>query len=278
MSGTVTALRPASRKAMEKITLTPEMAVNLLEANQRNRPIRDGHVKRIANQIRGGKWQFNGDTIKVAEGGNVLDGQHRLWACIEAKTPIDTIVVRGIHEDAFSTIDTIRSMRSGGDVLALAGVGRYRNYVSEGLKWLMRWQKGSLQQWRSPENRLENSDVEAAFAKHPKFINAAERAAKLRSLANPSIMSFVFYVLGNRNWELGERLFDTLNNPVRVRVSDPFFLLRRYFTNDDRQKDPVVTIALCFKAINAAHSSTQLGGLSWKNQGSKVEAFPELKV
>lgn len=261
---------------MEKISLTPQMAAGLLEANQHNRPIRDQHVKRIANQIKDGRWRFNGDTIKIASTGDVLDGQHRLWACIEAQTPIDTILVSGIEKDAFATIDTIRSMRSGSDVLALAGVDHHARFAAEGLKWVLRWQRGVIESWRAPANRIENSDVEDAFEKHPRILNAADRAAKLRGLANPSIMTFVFYVLGNRNWELGERMFDTLRNPVKVRVNDPFFQLRRYFLNTDRKKDPVVTIALCFKAINAAHKKRDVSVLNWKNQGSKVEAFPQL--
>lgn len=262
---------------MERLTVTPEMAVALLESNRRNRPIRDQHVKRIAAQIKGGKWRYNGDTIKVSDTGNVLDGQHRLWAIIEAKTPVETIVVRGIEEDAFATIDTIRSMRSGGDVLALKGAERFRNQLSEGLKWLLRWQRGCIDTYRAPQHRIENSDVEDAFAKHPTFIKAVERAMSLRGVANPSIMSFIFYVLSNRSFELGERLFDTLKNPVRVRVNDPFFQLRRYFLNSDgHHKDPIVTIALCIKAINAAASGKDVTVLNWKSQGARAEAFPTL--
>lgn len=264
---------------MERITLTPELAMALLESNRRNRPIRDQHVKRIAAQIKGGKWRYNGDTIKIAVTGNVLDGQHRLWAVIEAKTPVETIVVRGIEEAAFATIDTIRSMRSGGDVLALSGVERSRNTVSEGLKWLLRWQRGCIDTFRASEHRIENSDVETAFEKHPTFIKAVERATSLRGIANPSIMSFVFYVLSNRSFEMGERLFDTLKNPVRVRVNDPFFQLRRYFLNNDgRAKDPVVTIALCFKAINAAAAGKDVAVLNWRSQGIRAEAFPTLSL
>jgi len=264
---------------MDKVTLTPEMAVTLLDSNRHNRPIRDQHVKRIAAQIRAGKWRYNGDTIKVADTGNVLDGQHRLWAIIEAKTPVETIIVRGITEDAFATIDTIRSMRSGGDVLALKGVERHRNYVSEGLKWLLRWQRGCIDTWRQPQHRIENSDVEEAFEKHPTFTKAVERAAVLRGVANPSITSFIFYVLSNRDFELGERLFETLRNPVRVRVNDPFFQLRRYFLNNDgRSKDPVVTIALCIKAINAASKGKDVSALSWKSQGARAEAFPSFDL
>lgn len=265
------------KTGMERQTITPAIATELLEFNRNNRPIRDGHVKRIANQIATGKWRFNGDTIKVATNGNVLDGQHRLWACIEAKTPIETVVVYGVAEDAFATIDTIRSARTGGDVLSLVGVDRHAKIAAEGLRWLLRYQRGVLETYRYPVNRIENSDVEDAFKAHPKILTATQKAMSVRMVASPSLMTFVFYVLGNRNWQLGERMFDTLKNPVSVRVNDPFFQLRRYFLNNDgKRKDPIITIALCFKAIAAAHKGKDITVLAWKSQGKNIEAFPTL--
>jgi len=62
--------------------------MNMLEANQHNRPLSDGHVHRIADQIKAGKWKFNDGTIKVAENGDILDGQHRCWAVIFAKIAV----------------------------------------------------------------------------------------------------------------------------------------------------------------------------------------------
>lgn len=110
-----------ARKQPEIVTITPADAMALLEMNGTNRPLNEQHVKRIARQISDGKWKFNGDTIKIATTKNILDGQHRLWAIIEAKTAIETIVVRDIEEDAFATIDTLRKPRSGSDILALLG-------------------------------------------------------------------------------------------------------------------------------------------------------------
>lgn len=268
---------PRSRGDMEVITLTPEMATELLEHNTLNRPLKDVHVQRIARQIIEGKWKFNGDTIKVADTGDVLDGQHRLWAVIEAKRPVETILVRGIERDAFATIDTLRSMRSGGDVLALNGAGRYRNQMASALQWLIRWQRGVLPNYRDPKNRVENSDIEAAYAAHPAMVNAVEAAVRLRGVANPSILGFFYYVLNNRDAALAGRMMETLRNPVSVAMTDPFFQLRAYFLADrPERKDPLMSIALCIKAANAAHRGQKVSLLKWQNQGQRAEAFPVL--
>lgn len=273
-------LKPAKPvHRLETVVLTPEKATELLEHNGLNRPLGDLHVKRIAAQIIAGKWRFNGDTIKVADTGDVLDGQHRLWAIIEAKKPVETIVVYGIAREAFSTIDTLRKPRSGGDVIALNGHARHRNIIAGALSWLIRWQRKVLVEYKAPQNKIENSDIEEAFAENPKIIQAVETAQRLRGLANPSIMAFFYYVLINRDAELADRMIATLENPAGVSVNDPFFRLRTYFTADHHnKKDPLVTIAIAIKAANAASADEKVKVLNWRNQGKAAEAFPALKV
>lgn len=260
------------------ITLTVETATKLLEHNTLNRPISDVHVQRIARQIAQGKWRFNGDTIKVSEDGDVLDGQHRLWAVIEAKKPVDTIIVYGIARDAFATIDTLRRMRSGADVLALNGVSRYRQPVCSALQWLLRWQRDVIETWRAPQNRIENADVEECYVAHPAIVNSVERTMRLRGLANPGVMAFLYYVFANHNEEIAERMISTLEDPSGVSVDDPFFRLRMYFTADHyRRKDPLTIIALTIKAANAAAAGKEIQLLAWRQQGQHPEAFPTLQ-
>lgn len=273
---TVTKLKPTRKP--EVIFLTPEIATELLEHNTLNRPLSHAHVQRIADQIISGRWRYNGDTIKVASTGDVLDGQHRLWAVIEAKKPIETIVVYGIEKEAFSTIDTLRKPRSGADVLALAGAERYRNYIASALQWLHRWQHNSIDDFKAPKNRVENADIEAAFAENPSMAAAIERAASLRGFVNPSVIGFFYFVLTNRNPDLAERMMATLEEPAGVGINDPFFRLRCYFTADRKRRDPVMTIAIAIKAANAAYRKQPVRALSWRKQGSTPEPFPVLDV
>lgn len=279
MSGAATVLKMPRNTEPKKILLTPELATELLERNRMNRPLSDSHVARIAGQIKVGRWRFNGDTIKISDTQDVLDGQHRLWAVIEAKKPVETLIVYGIERDAFATVDTLRKPRSGGDVIALAGTPRYRNVIAGALQWLIRWQKSCLEDFKAPQHRVENADIEHAFANHPAIVRAVERAMALRGLANPSVMAFIYYVMVNRNSDLAERMMATLENPAGVGVNDPFFRFRSYFTADHhRRKEPLMTIALAFKAANAAARGQKLQALSWKSQGKSPEAFPTLDV
>ena len=261
------------------VLLTPEEATRLLEYNTLNRPLSDRHVKRIANQILSGKWRFNGDTIKISEDNQVLDGQHRLWAIVEAKIAVQTIVVRNIAREAFATIDTLRKPRSGADVLALNGVTRHSGMMTTAFQWLLRWQRGTIEAFRAPVNRIENSDIEMAYSENPGMARAVERCTKLRGVASPGLVGFFYYILTNRDPELAERMVHTLENPAGIPITDPFFRLRMYFTSDYiKHKDPVVTIALMVKAANAAFHNKDIRALNWISQGPRPEPFPKLEV
>lgn len=266
---------------IETIMLTPPMATKLLENNGLNRPLGDAHVKRIAEQITAGKWRFNGDTIKIADGGDVLDGQHRLWAVVESNTAIETIIVHGIEPDAFSTIDTIRRARSSSDVVALAGVSRNRAAVAGALTWLIRHQRNVLEQYREPENRVENADVEQALKDNPGIIRAVDAVTSVKGVANPALMGFAYYLVSNRDEELADRMVETMRNPGAIHMNDPFFKLRVFFLSDKeaaRRRDGLKTIAVMFKAINAAAKGEHIARLIWQSQGAKPEPFPKLTV
>jgi hypothetical protein len=278
MHGMVTMAKSTKRK-LEITILTPEKAAELLELNKHNRPLSDGHVKRIADQIKEGKWKFNGDTIKIAADDSVLDGQHRCWAVVESQIPIETIIVYGVERDAFATIDTLRKSRSIGDTMSINGLTRYRNVAGAALQWLIRYQRGVLTEYKRPEHRIENSDVEEAYAHHPQIGQAVEVACSLRGLANPSVMGFFYYILTNQNSELAETMIKILSDPGNTKVNDPFFRLRAYFVADHhKRKDPVVTIALCIKAANASYRNETIERLNWKSMGQKTEGFPKLNV
>lgn len=259
--------------------LTPELANELLERNNLNRPLSDTHISRIARQIKEGKWKFNGDTIKIADTDDVLDGQHRLWAVIEAKIPIQTILVSGIERDAFATIDTLRRARSGSDVLSLNGAHQYRQVIASAIPWLIRWQRGCLLNYRDPQYRVENSDIEDCYQHHGGIVLAAERASKLKGVVSPGILTFFYYVLVNRNADLAERLMRTLEYPTNAAFDDPFFCLRSQLLNNRGARvSTIVVIAWMIKASNAAYKNLAVKTINWKNQGERPEPFPILKV
>jgi len=86
-------------------TITPKKALKYLEANTHNRRVRNKTVQFYARQIREGDWDLTGEPIIFSDEGVLLNGQHRLHACIEANTAFKTFVVRGASDSSFAKID-----------------------------------------------------------------------------------------------------------------------------------------------------------------------------
>ncbi len=267
------------KRYLDVIIITPEMAAKLLEANTLNRSLRQPLIDRIARQIKAGKWRFNGDTLKISSDGKILDGQHRLWAIVLADISVETVIVYDIAEDAFSTIDTIRALRNGADVLGLAGLDRHRRSTSTALTWLIRWQRGVVDTHKSRKNLVENSDIEECFQNHADMALAVDRCSRTKGLISPGISGFLYYIFSNQDQELADRFLKTLLDPVDVAVNDPFFRFRAWLITSldaKRRREGSEMIALAFKAWNYARDGKTISVLSWRNSGPAAEAFPNI--
>lgn len=102
------------------MTIGPELARQMLEKNNGNRPVSKRAVRRYAHDMSTGKWTLNGEPIILDHSGRLLDGQHRLLAVIESGVTIDALVVTGADPSVFNTIDA-GNTRSGSDILSIKG-------------------------------------------------------------------------------------------------------------------------------------------------------------
>lgn len=108
-----------------KVTnITPSKAKALLSKNTKNRTPKEKHISFLSRAMKLGKWKANGESIVVSEDGTLIDGQHRLLACVKSGVSFPTILVTGVTKDVSSTIDTGRS-RTLPDVLKMNG---YKNH------------------------------------------------------------------------------------------------------------------------------------------------------
>jgi len=107
---------------IEVETITPDKARSLLEVNTTNRPVSERTVRSYTQMMRDGKWILNGEGIKMC-GGKLIDGQHRLHACVKSDRPFTTLIVFVDDNRAFSTLDNGKK-RTGADILGIEG---YKN-------------------------------------------------------------------------------------------------------------------------------------------------------
>jgi hypothetical protein len=216
----------------EVITITPADATSWLKGNNNNRPVRRSHVDFLAREMLEGNWQVNGQAIIIAEDEKVLDGQHRLLAIIESGVTIQSLVVYGITEDAFKTIDT-GVVRTGSDALhmhfkeapsyALKAVGtavRFCLYLEN-----TTWQK----------RRIGNTDVIAYVKKHQSLIVHAERLQSYPHDARPlglGVGTALYEMFARKHEEQADTFMRNLYTGEDLARTDPEYLLRAAFIRD----------------------------------------------
>lgn len=85
--------------------IDPKTAESYLNYNKLNRPLRKGGVEKFASDMKSGNWGLTHQAIAFDEQGNILDGQHRLWAIVESGKTIEMPVARGLDPSARDYID-----------------------------------------------------------------------------------------------------------------------------------------------------------------------------
>jgi hypothetical protein len=117
----ITKFSHPSKEPYNVITeVTTALAIKWLEGNTHNRTVNDAHIKRLAQDIRNGRWQLTHQGIAFDTDDLLVDGQHRLWAVIEAGAPITTRVFFNEPPQNRRVLDS-GHRRSNYDILNITG-------------------------------------------------------------------------------------------------------------------------------------------------------------
>ena len=100
------------------VSITPTMALEWLEGNIHNRTLRQPRVMQYAKDMQQGQWHLPHQGVAFDAFGKLVDGQHRLWAIVEADTKVDMLVTRNVDMDTQLVIDD-HLTRTGKDALDL---------------------------------------------------------------------------------------------------------------------------------------------------------------
>jgi len=85
--------------------ITPDVAAKWLEGNVRNRKIDQRHVDRLAEEIKAGHWKTTHQGIAFDTAGVLQDGQHRLWAVLQADRPVRMMVSVNVPPENIDALD-----------------------------------------------------------------------------------------------------------------------------------------------------------------------------
>lgn len=111
------------------LTITPRIAGELLACNPENRSISATKVAHYAEDMKSGRWAVNGESVVIANDGTLIDGQHRLYGCVQANENFETLLCVGVARETRTTIDQGRA-RTVGDYLTMEGVNNAKSVAA----------------------------------------------------------------------------------------------------------------------------------------------------
>lgn len=258
---------------IEKIIMTPDQATKLMEANVNNRPKKDWRTKRYVNLMRTGMFRVNGDSIRVSKSGRLLDGQHRLEACIITGVSFETILVTDLDDDVFDTID--RGGRERSDILACAGVTNAHDTGSI-LTAIDGFAKARISDFSS--GRGYSPEVMDLYKQYPDTHEALRLgkycASKLKT--KPTLIGGALYwgLLLDRAKTI--EFAEKLASGEGLFAGSPILALRNRIITQADSKAKLTRpemAALIAKALTHHLQGKKLGTLKWV---SGVEAFPRI--
>lgn len=260
-------------------TITPDEAKRLLENNTLNRNISDRAVSAIARDMKNGDWVFNGESIKISDKGYLLDGQHRLSACVRAGVPFTTLVIEGLPNSAMDTVDAGRK-RTAGDVLKMHGYVN-NNKLAAAAKAIMDYKQHGIRMSASGNNPYSNSEILAFIDANPVVLECTKKATQLSSrsdsLIAPATAALIYYMFIQVDKEAADRFFDRLQTGADLDELNPILKLRNYLiglraskmsTRDASYR----TIVLAMKCWNKWRTGQPITNLRF----SENEQIPEL--
>lgn len=262
--------------------ITPERAEEILLGNTHNRNASRIQVSRLARAIEAGDWTLNGETIKIASDGTVIDGQHRLMAVIEAGRAITTFIVYGLDMSVQETIDN-NAPRNLGHILQLRGEAQTAALAAVVRKMALYERIGlarTFDQSRS-WNVVTNSECLRYLDANPIVREYVKLSRPLNRVGIPGAAgALLWYVFDEIDTDDAQFFFERLISGTELSVGDPIYALRRFLSNmlagSRGKRNERYIAAVVIKAWNEfRRGNKNVGLLSFRGGGAKAEDFPE---
>lgn len=233
----------------QKMWITPAYAEELLASSVPNRTIRTRDVIKYAEMMKNNEWKYNAETITVSDKGTLLNGQHRLRACIRANTRFQALVAFDVSEDAFDTIDIGRA-RTGGDVLSSRGCKNGPN-VFAAYQWQAKIRRNTGS-WNI--NLMSIPQVVSSWETDNSMELYYEKIASVKKLISSSLAAALyaeFVAVGTEHQ--ADQFFEDLLHGSNLDIDDPIFILRNWLMDSGKKlsSGPISQVEKAGRCIRA---------------------------
>lgn len=236
-------------------TITPVLAEYYLSKNTENRKLTNKNIDALVRVLRNGEWVVNGETIKFNVKGQLIDGQHRLWACVISGIPFKSLCVDEVSDLAFMTID-VGAKRTAADILSIGQVNN-SNTMAAIVKCYV-------------ESKISHSFVKSnVMATHLQIINEYNRDAEMyerlltlhtgiRKFVTTSFMAVCKAAIEKYGDHWLEESIEKIRTGEGLTYGDPCHTLREWSINNKGSVKTQNTRAIYVKSVKAMAIGKQI--------------------
>jgi hypothetical protein len=225
------------------ITITPQLARQWLDStdNSIQRRLSLPHVVYLAKEMKNGHWDLNGQPIQIDKNGNVVNGQHRLNACIESGCNFQSLVVFNVETSAIKTIDEGAKARGISDFLDIRYNAKYSIPAAAAIRMIVFWDSG----WRktlgrggtsmknsSTSLKLSPAEAEAFIKDNPGFFEFIAEASSLHqageNIVPKSLFCGLLWLVERENPVHARAFFAKLAIGADIPMTSPVLYLRNW--------------------------------------------------
>jgi hypothetical protein len=271
--------------------ITPSQASELLGNNPNNRLVSPTTVRDYVRDMKDRKWMPNGETIKIYNDTKnrklpitkhrLIDGQHRLTACVKSNIPLDAVIAVVDSPDVFKTIDTgkKRSTKDCLDILGFtntaclaASLALIKKVDTTGISAVTKSPGGGS------TSKVRNHEIEQLADEYPTMPESVAYANRARTLlkTRPATMSVIHYKLSQVDQDLAEEFLTAFHGGEGLSGTSPVLHARNRIIKR-LMSDKILTPFYLMKVVFTAWNHWISGNEITKLQITNTESLPKLK-
>ena len=240
----------------KKILVTPALANEYLQANVKNRRVKEPVVLRYAQEMKKGNWKEDtAEVIKISKSGIVLDGQHRLLAVVKSNIPIYFHIAFDVEDAVFDVLDT-GSPRNASDIFKIQGIKNDSTAPSTIAFWHALFNDG-LVHGMQKNRRLTNAEILIEYNKRPNTWQTIMTRANVwyhafSKVLSPSFIGGFYAVIKEMRPDVSDSFMSQLCSGMDIE-NNAIALLRQKLISDKismRKMSPNIKLALVIKTWN----------------------------
>lgn len=247
----------------------PTTAAKWLERNVRNRHLRRSIVARYARDMAAGNWRVTGESIKFANNGDLLDGQHRLAAIVESGVTVGMFVTRNLDNDAQVAMDS-GTRRTASDAFSLIG-GKNTALATATARLAL----GMELALDGGKYNATHAEILTFIGANPDLRDAVDFAQAIfrRTDCLPTVVAYTTWRLARIDATEAERFWIDAADKVGLTPGDPVLALTNRLAEARRKRERVghtELVSAVFRAWNARRDGATVRRLPLTKNGEAV--------